>query len=432
MTFAATGTAAADGAVEREERWLLLVLPWPLEDDGKVFFEFNSSVWRCLSVWRRSRNWTSSLIVGNNLTTIDSLSFNKVGPSISLSRKTFSNAARFDSRSQATTISVSHLAMEIFCREEERERETGEQRSSRGSYCCNGGRIHVLDVKGRKWCFVVPVVVRRKRMRDEWTIQRSDVNGSMQREREREREMERKRSLSSVRLNFEGKNERARTLLNGRRRPVPRVFFVHMPVFAVCTNRLSFSVLTAAYWLGEYDVHADISSLFFSSFRTLARSPAFAQISLPWMGCDVFFLCPEEENGGHRPTGIDFACLIVLKSAQDDLPFFLLSLSSFLSRSVGRSVARWFSRLHRIEHEDDDDDAETTSAFFSLFFLLVRSLRTPLAILLLIDDENENGDLRRYVKERRRTANEGRRLVLHSLIRSLKTGKTRTRESREW
>lgn len=59
--------------------------------------------------------------------------------------------------------------------------------------------------------------------------------------------------------------------------------------------------------------------------------------------------------------------------------------------------------------------------------LLVRSLRTPLAILLLIDDESENGDLRRYVKERRRTANEGRRLVLHSLIRSRRMGKTRAR-----
>lgn len=108
----------------------------------------------------------------------------------------------------------------------------------------------------------------------------------------KERERERKRSLSSVRLNFEGKNER--TLLNGRRRPVPRVFFVHMPVFAVCTNRLSFSVLTAAYWLGEYDVHADISSLFLSSFRSLARVRSNL-LALDGTGC-FFLLCPKEKR----------------------------------------------------------------------------------------------------------------------------------------
>lgn len=58
----------------------------PVDDEAIVFFELISRACLCLSNCNRSRNCTSSFIVGKRRTTIDSLSFKRVGPSISLSK----------------------------------------------------------------------------------------------------------------------------------------------------------------------------------------------------------------------------------------------------------------------------------------------------------------------------------------------------------
>lgn len=58
------------------------------DDDVKGFFEFKSvTTCRCLSACNKSRNCTSSFMVGNNRATIDSLSLSNIGPSISLSKQ---------------------------------------------------------------------------------------------------------------------------------------------------------------------------------------------------------------------------------------------------------------------------------------------------------------------------------------------------------
>ncbi len=60
--------------------------PFVVDDEASVFFVLISALCRCLSDCNKSRNCTSSLIVGKRRTTIDSLSLRRVGPSISLSK----------------------------------------------------------------------------------------------------------------------------------------------------------------------------------------------------------------------------------------------------------------------------------------------------------------------------------------------------------